>query len=192
MKLRPAFSGLTSKNARASAAARGASKKAGTKPELALRTAIRNIGRRFTENRTDLPGCPDIVFAGPRIAVFVDGDFWHGNNWSSRKDKLIRGHNAQYWIAKIEANMARDAAWSEQLRAKGWKVIRVWESQIMRDLDRVIRHLERAIFAHPATSQGKKRRSRPGRPAMIPKHPSKGAAKRRYRQFLLRSGAKIN
>jgi DNA mismatch endonuclease (patch repair protein) len=95
------------------------------------------------------------VFAKPRVAVFVDGDFWHGNNWSARKDKLFRGHNAPYWIAKIETNMARDAARSQQLRAKGWRVIRVWESQIVHDLGRVIRHIERAMrSAHSATRQG--------------------------------------
>lgn len=82
------------------------------------------------------------MFARPRIAVFVDGDFWHGNNWSARKEKLVRGHNAQYWIAKIEANMTRDVTRTQQLRAEGWRVIRVWESQIARDLDRVIRDIE--------------------------------------------------
>lgn len=141
------FSGLTPKSARASAAARGASKKAGTKPELALRSAIWRRGHRFRANRTDLPGCPDIVFSGPRVAVFIDGDFWHGNNWIARKEKLIHGHNSRYWIAKIEANMTRDATRSRQLRAKGWRVIRVWESDIMHDLASVLRHVERIVLS---------------------------------------------
>jgi DNA mismatch endonuclease (patch repair protein) len=89
------------------------------------------------------------VFAKAQLAVFVDGDFWHGNNWSARKEKLAHGHNAQYWIAKIEANIARDAARSEQLRAKGWRVVRVWESQIVRDLGGVIQHIEHAMRRSP-------------------------------------------
>jgi DNA mismatch endonuclease, patch repair protein len=141
----PRFSGLTPKSTRASAAARGASKKADTKPELALRAAIWRRGYRFRTNRTDLPGCPDIVFAGPRVAVFVDGDFWHGNNWIARKEKLVHGHNPRYWVAKIESNMARDAVQSQQLRDQGWRVIRVWESQIVRDPGRVIQCIERAL-----------------------------------------------
>lgn len=145
MKRSPSFSGLSSKSARASSAARGASGKTGTKPELALRSAIWRKGYRFRANRRDLPGCPDVVFAGLRLAVFVDGDFWHGNNWIVRKRRLVRGHNPQYWISKIEANMARDARLAEQLGLQGWRVIRVWESDIVRDLKGVIRYLERAI-----------------------------------------------
>lgn len=161
MKQLPRFAGLTSKNAHASAAARGASKKAGTKPELTLRTAVWRKGHRFRVNRTDLPGCPDLVFAGPRLTVFVDGDFWHGYNWSVRKERLIRGHNSQYWIAKIEANMVRDAMRSQQLRARGWRVIRVWESQIVRDLSGVIRRIERAM-RHPHSSTKRGRKAEPG------------------------------
>jgi G:T-mismatch repair DNA endonuclease (very short patch repair protein) len=101
------------------------------------------------------------VFAGARLAVFVDGDFWHGNNWIARKQRLVRGHNSQYWIAKIEANIARDAKRSEQLRIGGWKVIRVWESDIVGDLPRVIRRVERAMRSMTSpTERGRRKHSR--------------------------------
>lgn len=135
------------KNARASSAARGASKKSDTKPELALRSAIWRRGHRFRTNRRDLPGCPDIVFAGARIVVFVDGDFWHGKDWPARRTKLLRGHNSQYWIVKIEMNIARDAKRSRELKLSGWKVMRVWGSEIASDLTGVIERIERAMRA---------------------------------------------
>jgi DNA mismatch endonuclease, patch repair protein len=82
-------------------------------------------GFRYRKNRTGLPGAPDIVFPGARLIVFVDGDFWHGKNWKTRKAKLAQGHNANYWIRKIERNVARDREQSRELRASGWLVLRV-------------------------------------------------------------------
>jgi DNA mismatch endonuclease Vsr len=63
---------------------------------------------RYRKNRTNLPGAPDVVFPGARVIAFVDGDFWHGKNWKTRKAKLAQGHNANDWIGKIEQNAARD------------------------------------------------------------------------------------
>src|SRR5947208_8487763 len=101
----PRYEGLTPRSARASAAARGSSLKANTKPEVLLRRALWRHGFRYRTNRSDLLGKPDIVFLGPRVVVFVDGDFWHGKNWIARKAKLAQGHNADYWISKIERNV---------------------------------------------------------------------------------------
>jgi len=72
------FDGLTPSSGKASAAARGASRQAGTKPEMRLRRELWHRGFRYRVNERGLPGRPDLVFAGAKLAVFVDGDFWHG------------------------------------------------------------------------------------------------------------------
>jgi DNA mismatch endonuclease, patch repair protein len=138
----PRYHTLKPSSARASAAARGSSRKADTKPELLLRRALWREGFRYRKNRIDLPGAPDIVFPGPRLIVFVDGDFWHGKNWKTRKAKLSQGHNADYWIRKIERNMARDGERNRELRTAGWLVLRVWESEVHSNIDEVVRRIE--------------------------------------------------
>jgi DNA mismatch endonuclease (patch repair protein) len=110
-----------------------------------LRRALWLRGFRYRTNGADLPGRPDIVFSGPRLAVFVDGDFWHGNTWRIRKAKLAQGHNADYWISKIKRNRERDRERTCELSAAGWLVLRVWESEIHADLDRVVRRVESAL-----------------------------------------------
>lgn len=65
--------------------------------------------------------------------MFCDGDFWHGRDWNRRRSKLQRGANPQYWIAKIERNIARDRQNAQKLRRAGWKVVRLWESDILAD-----------------------------------------------------------
>ena len=79
-----------------------------------------------------LPGKPDIVFKRQRLAVFVDGDFWHGRDWEARRRKLAVGHNAEYWLAKIGYNRERDSRNTEKLEAAGWRVIRLWETDVKR------------------------------------------------------------
>jgi DNA mismatch endonuclease (patch repair protein) len=80
-----------------------------------------------------LPGCPDIVFTRPKLAIFCDGDFWHGKDWKVRRRKLGRGTNSDYWLAKIKRNIERDRKTTRQLQEMGWKVMRFWESQILAD-----------------------------------------------------------
>jgi DNA mismatch endonuclease (patch repair protein) len=73
------------------------------------------------------------VFTAARVLVFCDGDFWHGRNWPDRKRKLLAGNNSTYWVAKIEANIARDVRVTSELIAEGWQVIRLWETDVLRD-----------------------------------------------------------
>lgn len=80
-----------------------------------------------------------------RIVIFCDGDFWHGRNWNKRRRTLASGSNARYWIAKIESNMQRDARLRRRLRREGWSVIRVWESDIHRDIGKVVERIARFI-----------------------------------------------
>jgi DNA mismatch endonuclease, patch repair protein len=104
---------------------------------VALRRAVWRQGVRYRLHRRDLPGKPDLTFAAARVAVFVDGDFWHGRNWATRRVKLASGANSEYWIPKIEANMERDARQQAALQAGGWCVLRFWETDVLRDPDRI-------------------------------------------------------
>ncbi len=145
------FDGLTPSSPRSSTAAAGASQKTGTRPELILRRALRSRRIACQLNRPDLPGVPDIVFARARVVVFVDGDFWHGKDWRRRKPKLAKGHNAAYWIKKIEGNRARDSSHNRKLRSMGWTVLRLWESDVLCRTGYVLRLIERTLRkAQPA------------------------------------------
>lgn len=96
-----------------------------TAPELAVRRVLREAGIGYRLGGAGLPGRPDLVMKGRRVAVFVHGCFWHGHDCArgARKPKA----NAAYWTAKIERNRARDAAARAALEAAGWRVITVWE-----------------------------------------------------------------
>jgi DNA mismatch endonuclease (patch repair protein) len=119
-----------------------------TKAETTLRSTLWRKGLRFRKNVRTLPGRPDVVFPRARLAVFCDGDFWHGRDWESRLEKLRRGSNSTYWVAKIKANMERDLRHNEALRQLGWQVLRLWEKDILGDPDgtsaRVIEALQKA------------------------------------------------
>lgn len=104
-----------------------------TKPEVTLRKALYTRGFRFRINAKNLPGRPDISNKSRKIAIFVDGDFWHGKDWKIRKDKLKS--NREFWITKIERNIQRDKEVNDKLAQMGFKVFRFWESEIKKDLD---------------------------------------------------------
>jgi DNA mismatch endonuclease (patch repair protein) len=98
-----------------------------------LRRALWKLGLRYRVDARDLPGRPDILFVRARVAVFCDGDFWHGRDLKQRVKKLARGHNAPYWVAKIQSNVARDRCHDAALANEGWLVLRFWEGDILRD-----------------------------------------------------------
>lgn len=104
-----------------------------TGPELRLRRALWARGLRYRVNYK-LPGRPDIAFVKSRVAIFVDGCFWHGCPDHSVRPKT----NAVFWAKKLEGNCARDVRVSEELESRKWKVVRFWEHQIMDDLDAVV------------------------------------------------------
>jgi DNA mismatch endonuclease (patch repair protein) len=103
---------------------------------------LRLLGFRFSRHPKDLPGRPDIVFRRLRLAVFVDGDFWHGWRFPLWEHKL-----SPKWRDKIAANRARDRRNFRRLRRDGWQVIRLWEHQIEQSaekcLNRVVQLIER-------------------------------------------------
>jgi DNA mismatch endonuclease (patch repair protein) len=116
-----------------------------TRPELALRKALWAAGARYRLHSLALPGKPDIAFSGARVAVFCDGDFWHGRHWSTRRERLAKGANSDYWIAKIEYNMLRDRRQARELRRLGWRCIRVWETEVFRSPTRVATRIMRVV-----------------------------------------------
>lgn len=115
-----------------------------TRPELRLRRALHARGLRYRTHPPDLAGRPDLVNRSRRIAVFVDGDFWHGNpaDWKRRgfdsMEAQFRTGNRDRWIAKLRRNVERDREVTERLEAEGWLVIRVWESEVKTDLEAVV------------------------------------------------------
>lgn len=107
-----------------------------TKPELRLRRELHRRGVRYRLHADDVPGRPDLVIRRLRLAVFVDGDFWHGNRWRLRglsglEDDIASNH--EYWVPKIRRNMERDQEVTRRLQSMGWKVVRIWESDVNRD-----------------------------------------------------------
>lgn len=117
-----------------------------TTPEILLRTALSAAGVRFRFHPPNFPGRPDLVLAGDHIAVFCDGDFWHGRRWSARKKRLEAGWNSSYWVAKIERNRQRDRQVTRLLRNMGWTVIRVWEGDVRRNPTRAAAKISAAIL----------------------------------------------
>ncbi|MFG0330644.1 MAG: DNA mismatch endonuclease Vsr [Phycisphaerales bacterium] len=123
-----------------------------TAPEKAFRSALFKEGLRFRVCESKLPGKPDIVFPGPRLAVFVDGDYWHGNQWRRRGLRSIDEqvgsiNNADYWRRKIQRNRSRDFSNTATLLDRGWRVLRVWESDLKNDLDRCVDSVVNAVRA---------------------------------------------
>lgn len=98
-----------------------------TGPERAMAAAFMARGLNWESHVRELPGRPDFVFRAERVAVFVDGDFWHGWRFPQWREKL-----SDKWEDKIEATRRRDARNHQRLRRMGWKVVRIWEHQIDR------------------------------------------------------------
>ncbi|MBR0513625.1 MAG: very short patch repair endonuclease [Clostridia bacterium] len=119
-----------------------------TRPELALRKALWGKGYRYRVNVKKLPGKPDIVFGPAKVAVFCDGDFWHGHNWALRGipslEEELAGYS-QFWREKILNNIERDKRVTSELKENGWTVIRIWESEINSDIDSCVNRIIGAI-----------------------------------------------
>ncbi len=112
--------------------------------EAAIAKVLWHEGFRYWLDYRKLPGSPDIAIQKYRIAVFVDGEFWHGYNWDERKSKLKR--NREYWIEKIEENMARDRRVDQELMALGWTPIHFWSKEVKKDFDGCIQAIKEVAF----------------------------------------------
>ena len=111
-----------------------------TKPEQMLARELWRRGYRYRRNVRGVPGSPDICFKSKKVAVFVDGDFWHGNNWEVQKQRIKT--NRDFWYSKIERNQARDRRVNQRLTSMGWKVLRFWETDIKKHLSRCADQVE--------------------------------------------------
>ncbi len=101
--------------------------------EMCLRRELSSRGFRYRCNVRKLPGSPDIVFSKERIAVFVDGDFWHGWRLPVWEHKL-----SPFWRKKLRENRNRDARNFRRLRARGWSVVRIWQHDLTGDIGECI------------------------------------------------------
>jgi len=99
-----------------------------TAPELKVRRALTALGARYRLHRADLPGKPDIVMPGRRLAIFVHGCFWHGHDCA--RGARVPKANRDYWVGKVGRNRARDAKSREALAALGWRVETIWECDL--------------------------------------------------------------
>jgi DNA mismatch endonuclease (patch repair protein) len=107
-----------------------------TKPELILRKALYRMGIRYRVDSKKVYGRPDVSIIKYRLAVFVDGDFWHGNEHRIRKLPRLEDlfpTNAEFWCSKILGNIERDRQVNQRLSQEGWTVIRIWASTILLD-----------------------------------------------------------
>lgn len=114
----------------------------GTKPELKVRKALTALGVRYRLNRKDLPGSPDVVMAGRRLAIFVHGCFWHGHDCA--RGSRVPKANRDYWLAKVARNKARDAAAEAALMTLGWRVETIWECDL-KDAQALDERLQRLV-----------------------------------------------
>ena len=113
---------------------------ADTAPEVSFRKALWAHGVRYKVCPADVAGKPDVVIPARRLAIFIDGDFWHGGQWRRRglatlEDQFRETATKSYWLRKIRRNVQRDCRTTVTLQHEGWTVLRIWESQIKNDLE---------------------------------------------------------
>jgi DNA mismatch endonuclease (patch repair protein) len=110
--------------------------------EKLVRSALHRRGLRFRIQAKELPGRPDVVLRKAKVAVFVDGDFWHGYRFPLWENKL-----ADFWKTKIAKNRARDKRNFRRLRSMGWRVVRLWQHEIEGDLESCVERILRAVVS---------------------------------------------
>ncbi len=109
-----------------------------TKSEVMLRKALWSKGYRYRKNYKELPGSPDIVLTKYKIAIFCDGEFFHGKDWAVQRNRILNSNNSDYWITKIERNMERDREVNQIITGMGWTVIRFWSKDIISNLEECV------------------------------------------------------
>lgn len=100
--------------------------------EIALRKELWNRGIRYRKNSSKVFGKPDLAFIGKKVAVFCDSEFWHGYDWENKQNEIKS--RREFWIPKIERNMARDLEVNDKLKSEGWIVLRFWGKEIKSDV----------------------------------------------------------
>lgn len=115
--------------------------------EMMVRSELHKNGLRFRKHVRELPGKPDVVFSSAKVAVFIDGDFWHGYQFRQWKASL-----SSFWREKISTNRKRDERNFAELRGLGWRVIRIWGHEIKTDLTGVVNRIHHSVLENPAVS----------------------------------------
>lgn len=116
-----------------------------TEIELILRKALWREGIRYRKNYNKLPGKPDIAITKYKIAIFCDGEFFHGKDWDQLQVKLKNSNNSEYWLKKIQRNITRDYEVEQAIRAQGWIVLRFWGKDIKKDVSMCVKAIKEAI-----------------------------------------------
>ena len=114
-----------------------------TSIEVTLRKLLWHAGYRYRKNDADLPGKPDIALTKHKIAIFCDGEFFHGKDFDTKKKPET---NAEYWEEKIKKNIQRDQVVEADLKGMGWTVIRFWSRDIIKDPDSCVKAVEEIIL----------------------------------------------
>ena len=112
-----------------------------TKAEVLLRKALWKKGLRYRKNYAALPGKPDIALTRQKIAIFVDGDFWHARGHQDCPGEQVAS-NRDYWKKKLARNVERDRDVTDALTEEGWLVLRFWETDIKKDLAGCLKQIE--------------------------------------------------
>jgi DNA mismatch endonuclease (patch repair protein) len=115
-----------------------------TSIEVLLRKALWHEGIRYRKNLKTLPGTPDIAITKYKIAIFCDGEFWHGKNWEAKKNSIKT--NRDYWIPKIERNIMRDCKTEKKLGTMGWTVFRFWGDEINNNVNSCVDEIKETIY----------------------------------------------
>ena len=110
-----------------------------TKIELTVFRELRRRGIHFQKHYKRVPGCPDVAMPARKIAIFIDGDFWHGYRYPAWRAILP----SDFWRSKIERNRARDVRNFRRLRYRGWKVLRVWGHELIKDEEETMKRILR-------------------------------------------------
>ena len=114
-----------------------------TSIEIILRRKLYSLGYRYRIHSAGVPGKPDIVFSGKKIAVFCDSAFWHGKKYLAGEQFKT---NSEFWEKKISQNIERDAKVNSRLAQSGWQVLRFWDHEIKQNLDNCVEQIKLAYI----------------------------------------------
>lgn len=117
-----------------------------TSIEVTLRKALYAKGIRYRKNYKEIPGSPDIALTKYKIAIFCDGEFFHGKDWELLRPKLLKGNNSDYWVKKIQDNIDRDIEIDKKLLFQGWNVLHFWGKDILKNTDECVKVIEELVF----------------------------------------------
>lgn len=113
----------------------------GTKAEILFESKLKENGIRYKTHSLEVEGKPDFIIEGRKIAIFIDGEFWHGKLWK-KKNKIP---NSDYWKQKISKNIERDKKVNKILKKSGWQVLRFWETNILKEPDECIEKIVKIL-----------------------------------------------